>query len=274
MFSQPENAAGHSPEKFLRPLARRPLARIPGCVKADIMTQTFSLPMGRVLVVLACALGLTVTAMADDQPAAPTGTQKTTNDKPAEGKLAKAVVAGGCFWCTEAVFEEISGVVEVVSGYAGGSAKQANYRAVSGGQTGHAEVIEVTYDPAKLDYATLLEVFFDAHDPTQLNRQGPDVGTQYRSAIFYANDAEKEIAEGVIDRLNKSKKYKKPIATTLEKLEKFYPAEEYHQDYSARNPFDPYVRQSSTPKVVKVRKQHSKLLKSKTEPAKANGLTP
>jgi len=226
------------------------------------MTQTFCLFPGRVLGVLACALGLTLTAVADDQPAA--------SDKPAEGKLAKAVVAGGCFWCTEAVFEEIAGVVEVVSGYAGGTARQANYRAVSSGQTGHAEVIEVTYDPAKIDYETVLEVFFDAHDPTQLNRQGPDVGTQYRSAIFYATDAEKEIAQGVIDRINKSKKYKKPIATTLEKLEKFYPAEEYHQDYSARNPFDPYVRQSSTPKVVKVRKQHSKLLKSKTEPAKSS----
>jgi len=202
---------------------------------------------------------------ADDQP-----TDKATSPAAAassqpkgEAKLAKAVVAGGCFWCTEAVFEEIEGVVAVVSGYAGGDGQQANYRAVSTGQTGHAEVIEVTYNPAQLDYETLLEVFFDAHDPTQKNRQGPDVGTQYRSAIFYANDGEKEIAEKLIDRLNSSKKYKKPIATTLEKLEKFYPAEEYHQDYSARNPFDPYVRQSSTPKVLKVRKQHSKLLKPK-----------
>jgi len=187
----------------------------------------------------------------------------TATETQGEGKLAKAVVAGGCFWCTEAVFEEIEGVVAVVSGYAGGDGKQANYRAVSSGQTGHAEVIEITYNPAQLDYETLLEVFFDAHDPTQKNRQGPDVGTQYRSAIFYANEGEKEMAEKVIDRINMSKKYKKPIATTLEKLEKFYPAEEYHQDYSARNPFDPYVRQSSTPKVLKVRKQHSKLLKPK-----------
>ncbi|MFN7803380.1 MAG: peptide-methionine (S)-S-oxide reductase MsrA [Planctomycetaceae bacterium] len=187
----------------------------------------------------------------------------TATETKGEGKLAKAVVAGGCFWCTEAVFEEIEGVVAVVSGYAGGDGKQANYRAVSSGQTGHAEVIEITYNSAQLDYETLLEVFFDAHDPTQKNRQGPDVGTQYRSAIFYANEGEKEMAEKVIDRINMSKKYKKPIATTLEKLEKFYPAEEYHQDYSARNPFDPYVRQSSTPKVLKVRKQHSKLLKPK-----------
>ena len=163
---------------------------------------------------------------------------------------------------------EIEGVVAVVSGYAGGDGKLANYRAVSTGQTGHAEVIEITYNPAQLDYETLLEVFFDAHDPTQKNRQGPDVGTQYRSAIFYANDTEKQLAEKVIDRLNTSKKFKKPIATTLEKLEKFYPAEEYHQDYSARNPFDPYVRQSSTPKVVKVRKQHSKLLKPKAQAGK------
>jgi len=212
-------------------------------------------------------LGAVAETSADDQP----GDKPQPKSVPAAGepkekekaKLAKAVVAGGCFWCTEAVFEEIEGVVSVVSGYSGGEGQQANYRAVSTGQSGHAEVIEITYNPAQLDYETLLEVFFDAHDPTQKNRQGPDVGTQYRSAIFYANDGEKELAEKVIDRLNMSKKYKKPIATTLEKLEKFYPAEEYHQDYSARNPFDPYVRQSSTPKVMKVRKQHSKLLKPK-----------
>jgi methionine-S-sulfoxide reductase len=215
-------------------------------------------------------VGTVAQTSADDQP-----TDKSTAPAAAkaaepqgEAKLAKAVVAGGCFWCTEAVFEEIEGVVAVVSGYAGGNAREANYRAVSSGQTKHAEVIEITYNPAQLDYETLLEVFFDAHDPTQKNRQGPDVGTQYRSAIFYANDAEKETAEKVIDRLNGSKKFKKPIATTLEKLEKFYPAEEYHQDYSARNPFDPYVRQSSTPKVVKVRKQHSKLLKPKAQAGK------
>lgn len=207
---------------------------------------------------------------ADEQPSDKTTSKAaaTATETQGEGKLAKAVVAGGCFWCTEAVFEEIEGVVAVVSGYAGGDGKQANYRAVSSGQTGHAEVIEITYNPAQLDYETLLEVFFDAHDPTQKNRQGPDVGTQYRSAIFYANEGEKEMAEKVIDRINMSKKYKKPIATTLEKLEKFYPAEEYHQDYSARNPFDPYVRQSSTPKVLKVRKQHSKLLKPKAQSGK------
>ena len=218
-----------------------------------------------VLVVLAL-VGTVAQTSADDQPTDKAAA--TTAGPQGEAKLAKAVVAGGCFWCTEAVFEEIEGVVAVVSGYAGGDGKQANYRAVSTGQTGHAEVIEITYNPAQLDYETLLEVFFDAHDPTQKNRQGPDVGTQYRSAIFYANDTEKQLAEKVIDRLNTSKKFKKPIATTLEKLEKFYPAEEYHQDYSARNPFDPYVRQSSTPKVVKVRKQHSKLLKPKAQAGK------
>lgn len=213
----------------------------------------------------------TVPGTAADEQTSDKTTSKaaaTATETQGEGKLAKAVVAGGCFWCTEAVFEEIEGVVAVVSGYAGGDGKQANYRAVSTGQTGHAEVIEITYNPAQLDYETLLEVFFDAHDPTQKNRQGPDVGTQYRSAIFYANEGEKEMAEKVIDRINMSKKYKKPIATTLEKLEKFYPAEEYHQDYSARNPFDPYVRQSSTPKVLKVRKQHSKLLKPKAQSGK------
>ncbi|MFM7159967.1 MAG: peptide-methionine (S)-S-oxide reductase MsrA [Planctomycetaceae bacterium] len=183
--------------------------------------------------------------------------------KPAKPKTEQLVVAGGCFWCTEAVYEELDGVLTVVSGYAGGSPDTANYRAVSTGTTRHAEAIEIVFDPTRITREQLLEVFFDAHDPTQLNRQGPDVGTQYRSAIFYSAPAEKAAAQQIIDRLNADKKFRKPIVTTLEPLEKFFPAEEYHQDYAARNPAAPYVRQSSTPKVIKVRKKYADWLKAK-----------
>lgn len=185
------------------------------------------------------------------------------NTKPEKPKTAQLVVAGGCFWCTEAVYEELDGVLTVVSGYAGGTPDTANYRAVSTGTTKHAEAIEIVFDPTRITREQLLEVFFDAHDPTQLNRQGPDVGTQYRSAIFYAGPEEKAAAQQIIDRLNADKKFRKPIVTTLEPLEKFFPAEEYHQDYAARKPLDPYVRQSSTPKVIKVRKKYADWLKAK-----------
>src|SRR5688572_14155118 len=143
-----------------------------------------------------------------------------------------ATLAGGCFWCTEAAFEQLQGVLDVTSGYAGGSAETANYKAVCGGDTGHAEVIRITYDPEKISYEQLLEVFFDAHDPTQLNRQGNDIGTQYRSAIFYADEAERSTAEAKIAELNESKHFPRPIVTTLEPLRAFFPAEDYHQDYA------------------------------------------
>src|SRR5438067_6069968 len=141
-----------------------------------------------------------------------------------------AVLAGGCFWCTEAAFEQLDGVLDVTSGYTGAQRETANYRAVCGGDTGHAEAIKITYDPAKVSYERLLDVFFDAHDPTQLNRQGNDIGTQYRSAIFYANDDEKRIAEAKIRALDAKHAHPRPIATTLEPLGEFYPAEDYHQD--------------------------------------------
>lgn len=178
------------------------------------------------------------------------------NDVPlaaAPGK-AKAVFAGGCFWCTEAVFEELDGVLSVVSGYAGGDAKQANYRAVCTGTTGHAESIEITYDPSKITYGALLRVFFTTHDPTSLNRQGADEGTQYRSAIFYQDDAEKERAAAYIAQLNASGKFDQPIVTSLEKLDAFYEAEEYHQDYVKHNPDKPYIVYNALPKVKKLHK--------------------
>ena len=172
-----------------------------------------------------------------------------------------AVLAGGCFWCTEAAFEQLEGVLDVTSGYIGGSAETANYRAVCGGDTGHAEAIRITYDPARISYEQLLDVFFDAHDPTQLNRQGNDIGTQYRSAIFFATADEKRIAEAKIRELSESKHFPRPIATTLEQLTTFYPAEDYHQDYARQNPGQPYIQSVSMPKVCKVREKHAPLLR-------------
>jgi methionine-S-sulfoxide reductase len=172
-----------------------------------------------------------------------------------------ATLAGGCFWCTEAAFEQLEGVLDVTSGYIGGAAETANYRAVCGGDTGHAEAIRITYDPSKISYETLLDVFFDAHDPTQLNRQGNDIGTQYRSAIFYSSDEEKRIAEAKIRALNESKHFPRPIVTKLEPLGAFYPAEDYHQDYARLNPDQPYIQAVSVPKACKVREKHAALIR-------------
>lgn len=174
-------------------------------------------------------------------------------------KLDTATFAGGCFWCIEASFEQIKGVVEAVSGYAGGNASDAAYKKVSYGETNHAETVQIYYDPNVIDYNTLLDIFFTAHDPTQVNRQGPDVGTQYRSAIFYHNAQQKQWAEAKMKKLQSS--LTNPIATELTKLDKFYRAEEYHQDYEKKNPYQPYVVSVSRPKIKKVAKQFKHLLK-------------
>jgi peptide-methionine (S)-S-oxide reductase len=185
------------------------------------------------------------------------------DQKPATG-LQKAILGGGCFWCTEVVYQHVEGVKKVVSGYSGGSKKTANYRAVTGGDTGHAEVIEVTYDPKKVTYGELLRVFFEvAHDPTQLNRQGPDVGPQYRSVVFYTDDEQKQIAEAYIRQLTEAKVFKSKIVTEVARLEAFYPAEEYHQDYVNQNPFNPYVRANALPKVDKLKKACPRLVRKK-----------
>ncbi len=173
-----------------------------------------------------------------------------------EAGHATAVFAGGCFWCTEAVFEQLKGVSDVVSGYAGGTAETAEYKAVSAGRTDHAEVIQITFDPQAITYAELLKVFFTvAHDPTQLNRQGPDHGKQYRSAVFYQSPEEKAAVKAYIAQLEDAKVYADPIVTTLEPLDAFYPAEQYHQDYVKHNPAQPYVRYNALPKVEKVREK-------------------
>lgn len=173
---------------------------------------------------------------------------------PSEGGLAVAVLAGGCFWCVEAVYKQLDGVKSVTSGYAGGTAETADYRVVSRGRTGHAEAVEVRFDPSRVSYGQLLKVFFSiAHDPTTRDRQGPDVGKQYRSAIFYANDEQRRIAEAYIAQIDRAKLFDAPIVTEIEPLERFYEAEDYHQDYADRNPTQPYIVYNAAPKVQKVR---------------------
>lgn len=165
----------------------------------------------------------------------------------------RAVLGGGCFWCVEAVFLAVDGVTGVVSGYAGGSPETANYEAVCSGQTGHAEVVSVHYDAAKVSYGELLKIFFSvAHDPTQVNRQGNDRGTQYRSVVFYETDEQKQVAADYIKLLNGSGVYEAPLATTLEPLTEFHSAESYHQNFAARNPYQPYVMAVAAPKMEKL----------------------
>lgn len=174
--------------------------------------------------------------------------------KPATGKQT-AVLAGGCFWCTEAVFEIIEGVDDVISGYSGGTKETAKYDIVSTGRTGHAEAILITFDPAKISYGQLLKIFFNvAHDPTSLNRQGADIGPQYRSAIFYVNDEQKKVAEAYIQQINAAGVLRRPIVTQVAALDKFYTAEAYHQDYAGRNRSNPYIENVSDPKVEKLKK--------------------
>ena len=176
---------------------------------------------------------------------------------------ASIVLGGGCFWCTEAVFLSLDGVLSVRSGYAGGTAATANYQAVCSGSTDHAEVIEVAYDPARITLGRILQVFFDvAHDPTQLNRQGHDMGRQYRSAIFYRTPEQRRVAEAYIAQLNRAHAFESPIVTTLEPLEAFFEAEGYHQNYAARNPGQPYIQFSTVPKMAKLRDSFAPLLKA------------
>ncbi len=176
--------------------------------------------------------------------------------KPAASSTATAVFAGGCFWGVDAVFKHVKGVTSVVSGYSGGGAATAKYMIVGTGTTGHAESVEVTSDPSKIGYTDLLKVFFSvAHDPTQKNRQGPDVGPQYRSAIFYANAEQKELAQRYIEQLTAAKAFSKPIATEVAALDKFYPAEDYHQNYLALHPTQPYIVYNDLPKLEELKKE-------------------
>jgi peptide-methionine (S)-S-oxide reductase len=184
-----------------------------------------------------------------------------TDVKAPSAKTATAVFAGGCFWGVEAVFERLKGVSNVVSGFAGGKKETAHYDVVSEGRSGHAESVQVTYDPSQITYGQLLQVFFSvAHDPTELNRQGPDEGTQYRSAIFYADDEQKRVAEAYIQQLNDAKVFRKKIVTQLTPLNGFYAAEAYHQHYLDRHPNDPYIVYNDQPKVRDLQKQFPELV--------------
>ena len=174
-----------------------------------------------------------------------------------------AVLAGGCFWGVDGVFKHVKGVSSVVSGYSGGVEKTAQYEVVSTGSTGHAESVKITYDPAKISYAELLRVFFSvATDPTELNRQGPDVGTQYRSVIFYTNDDQKQIALAYIDQLNKAKVFSGPIVTQVVAYKAFYPAESYHQNYLELHPDNPYIAFNDLPKLRNLKKEFPDLYKN------------
>lgn len=176
-------------------------------------------------------------------------------------KLQTAVFGGGCFWCTEAVFRRLKGVVSVRPGYAGGHKENPSYEEVSNGRTGHAEVAEIRFDSAQISYLQLLNVFFAIHDPTTLNRQGGDVGEQYRSVIFYTNDAQKQKAEEILDELEQQKIFDSSIVTEIKPLDKFYEAEDYHHEYYEKNKNKPYCTAVINPKVAKLRQKFSSLLK-------------
>lgn len=173
-----------------------------------------------------------------------------------------AVFGGGCFWCTEAVFKMLKGVASVMPGYAGGTTPNPTYEAVCSGRTGHAEVIRIEYDPTQVSFKTLMTIFFATHDPTTLNRQGADVGTQYRSTILYTTDKQKEEAEAMIKEIDASTDKGDPVVTTVEPLKEFYEAETYHQDYFAKNPENAYCNLVVSPKVEKVQQQFAELLKT------------
>ena len=202
---------------------------------------------------LACG-SVSSSGIATAPAAEPQATPNAMNSVPANKQI--AVFAGGCFWGVEAVFENVKGVIDVKSGYSGGTAKTANYDAVSDGSTKHAEAVQITFDPAKVSYEQLLEVFFKVvHDPTELNRQGPDTGPQYRSAIFYTDETQKQATMSYIEKLGAAGVYKKPIATQVIALEKFYDAEAYHQDYLPQNLDSPYIIAHDLPKLENLKKQ-------------------
>jgi peptide-methionine (S)-S-oxide reductase len=206
---------------------------------------------------LVCACGQ---ADAVDALAAPLPKPNIDVAPGTNGELQTAVFAGGCFWGVQAVFQHVKGVRSVISGYAGGSRKDASYEAVSAGATGHAESVEVQFDPAQVSYGTLLTVYFSvAHDPTQLNRQGPDRGTQYRSALFTTSEDQKRVADAYIAQLDKAEAFPSPIVTTVSSLGAFYPAEAYHQDYATVHPNNPYILINDAPKVVHLKQQFADL---------------
>lgn len=211
-------------------------------------------------------LGSLVAVTACNAKASPNAVPAPAVDSPrasAPGRQS-IVVSGGCFWGVQAVFQHVKGVIKATSGYAGGSAKTADYETVSTGETGHAESVEIVYDPSQITYGELLRVFFSvAHDPTQLNRQGPDEGTQYRSSVFYANDEQKKIAEAYIAQLDQAKVFSHRIVTQVVPLKGFYPAEAYHQNYAELHPNQPYIMFNDAPKVEHLKQEFPDLYTGK-----------
>jgi peptide-methionine (S)-S-oxide reductase len=221
----------------------------------SIIFSHLVLGIGLSILVSSCSVTANTGASASNIP-------HPKEDIPASSATGKqvAVFAGGCFWGMEAVFEHLKGVDSVVSGFSGGDARTAAYEIVSSGQTDHAESVKITYDPSIISYGQLLEIYFSvAHDPTQLNRQGPDSGRQYRSAIFFANDQQEKVAHSYIQQLDKSHAFKKPIVTEIVPLHEFYPAEEYHQNFIKNHPNYPYVVVNDLPKLQQLKTQYSSL---------------
>jgi peptide-methionine (S)-S-oxide reductase len=220
--------------------------------------------MRRFAACLVATMLIFATSCARPAHAAAGARPKPTSDLPAakDGEARTAVLAGGCFWCVEAAFEQLKGVTDVTSGYAGGTKETANYEQYASG--GHVEVVRITYDPHVISYAQLLQVLFTISEPTVKNKQGPDAGPQYRMAVFYANEDERKVAESYIKQLTDAKVFgDQKIETTLDPLKAFYPAETYHQDYVKKNPDHPYVRAWSIPKVEKTRQAFPELVKNK-----------
>jgi peptide-methionine (S)-S-oxide reductase len=214
--------------------------------------------------ILLSSLILTTAGSAKASPAAAVPAPVVDAPRASASGQQTAVISGGCFWGIQAVFQHVKGVISATSGYSGGSAKTAEYEIVSTGETGHAESVQIVYDPSQITYGELLRVFFSvAHDPTQLNRQGPDEGTQYRSSIFYGNDEQKRIAEAYIAQLDQAKVFPRPIVTKVVVLQSFYPAEAYHQNYAALHPNQPYIVYNDAPKVEHLRQEFPDLYTGK-----------
>jgi peptide-methionine (S)-S-oxide reductase len=219
-----------------------------------ITRSFFALNLLRAVLLIPLA-GLTISAAWAAEAAVTIPGPAVDAAAPAGAGLQTIVLAGGCFWGVQAVFQHTKGVTAAVSGYAGGDKQSANYDMVGSGHTGHAESVAVTFDPQQISYGKILQIYFSvAHNPTELNRQGPDVGTQYRSAIFYADEEQKRIADGYIAQLDKAHVYGRPIVTRLEKLPGFYPAEDYHQDFAVLHPTYPYIVFNDAPKVENLKR--------------------
>jgi peptide-methionine (S)-S-oxide reductase len=218
----------------------------------------------RVFAMLLTLLAAAVACNAGSAASAPLPSPTTDEAKPTTPAKETVVIAGGCFWGIQAVFQHVKGVVSATSGYSGGSKLTAEYEVVSSGETGHAESVQVVYDPSQITFGELLRVFFSvAHDPTQLNRQGPDRGTQYRSVIFFGNDEQKKIADAYIAQLDQAKVFARPIVTQVVPLKAFYPAEAYHQNYATLHPENPYIAFNDAPKVEHLRQEFPALYTGK-----------